>query len=201
MFDLPNSCLVDKFIPKKIFYEKLGISNNLKNEFINLVEKIVWKYKLSSDTLGVNKTDSVEEIQIFEIYLKEKIFPKNIIKIISKGIPYKILFMIKYESDYCYAIKVEDVYFTYWNEDINIDFKGLTLETIYENIVKKIIKEENNNNDFEIIIENNSKKNELLKKIEQLKNKIKQEHQFNRKLELNQTLRKLEKELEELENE
>jgi len=201
MFDLPRSSLVDKFIPKKIFYEKLGISNNLKNEFINIVEKIVWKYKLSEDTLGVNKTDNVEEIQIFEIYLKEKIFPKNIIKIISKGIPYKILFMIKYENEYCYAVRLEDIYFTDWNEEIKFNFRGLTLETIYENIVKQIIKEEDNSNNFEDIIENKSKKIELTKKIEQLKNKIRGEHQFNRKLELNQILRKLEHELEELENE
>ena len=76
MFHLPKNCEVNKFIPKKVFYEKAGISISLKNEFVNLIDKIIWKYKLSVDTLGINKTDKVEEIQIFDIYLKEKKFLK-----------------------------------------------------------------------------------------------------------------------------
>ena len=28
MFELPKSCYVNKFIPKKVFYEKVGVSTN-----------------------------------------------------------------------------------------------------------------------------------------------------------------------------
>ena len=30
MFELPKSCYVNKFIPKKVFYEKVGVSSNVK---------------------------------------------------------------------------------------------------------------------------------------------------------------------------
>ena len=63
MFELPKSCYVNKFIPKKVFYEKVGVSSNVKEEFINLVDRITWLYKLSEDTLGLTKTDDLEEIQ------------------------------------------------------------------------------------------------------------------------------------------
>jgi hypothetical protein len=63
MFELPKSCYVNKFIPKKVFYEKVGVSSNVKEEFINLVDRITWLYKLSEDTLGITKTDEIEEIQ------------------------------------------------------------------------------------------------------------------------------------------
>lgn len=201
MINLPDRCKVNKFIPKKTFYEKIGVSTSIKDDFINNIDKITWLYKLSEDTLGISKSQDVEEIQIFEIILKEKVLPKNIIKIISKAIPYKILFVLKYDKDYCYSIKVDNIYFTEWNEDIEFNINGLTLETIYENIVKSIIKENNNTNTFDDIIENKSKVDELTKKIEQLTNKVNNEKQFNKKVELNLELQRLKKEKEELLNE
>lgn len=201
MITLPDRCKVNKFIPKKTFYEKIGVSTSIKDDFINNIDKITWLYKLSEDTLGISKSQDVEEIQIFEIILKEKILPKKIIKIISKAIPYKILFILKYDKDYCYSIKVDNIYFTEWNEDIEFNINGLTLETIYENIVKSIIKENNNTNTFDNIIENKSKVDELSKKIEQLTNKVNNEKQFNKKVELNLELQRLKKEMEELKNE
>lgn len=201
MINLPDRCKVNKFIPKKTFYEKIGVSSAIKDEFINNIDKITWLYKLSEDTLEISKSQDVEEIQIFEIILKEKVLPKNMIKIISKAIPYKILFVLKYDKDYCYSIKVNNIYFTEWNEDIEFSINGITLETIYENIVKSIIKENNNTNTFDDIIENKSKVDELSKKIEQLTNKVNNEKQFNKKVELNLELQKLKKEMEELKNE
>lgn len=201
MINLPDRCKVNKFIPKKTFYEKIGVSTSVKDDFINNIDKITWLYKLSEDTLGISKSQDVEEIQIFEIILKEKVLPKNIIKIISKAIPYKILFVLKYDKDYCYSIKVDNIYFTEWNEDIEFNINGLTLETIYENIVKSIIKENNNTNIFDDIIENKSKVDELSKKIEQLANKVNNEKQFNKKVELNLELQRLKKEMEKLKNE
>lgn len=201
MINLPDRCKVNKFIPKKTFYEKIGISTSVKDDFINNIDKITWLYKLSEDTLGISKSQDVEEIQVFEIILKEKVLPKNIIKIISKAIPYKILFVLKYDEDYCYSIKVDDIYFTEWNEDIGFNINGLTLGTIYENIVKSIIKENDNTNTFDDIIENKSKIDELSKKIEQLTNKVNNEKQFNKKVELNLELQKLKKEMEALLNE
>ena len=198
MINLPDRCKVNKFIPKKTFYEKIGVSTSIKDDFINNIDKITWIYKLSEDTLGISKSQDVEEIQIFEIVLKEKVLPKNIIKIISKAIPYKILFVLKYDKDYCYSIKVDNIYFTEWNEDIEFNINGLTLETIYENIVKSIIKENNNTNTFDNIIENKSKVDELSKKIEQLTNKVNNEKQFNKKVELNLELQRLNKEMEVL---
>lgn len=201
MISFPDKCKVNKFIPKKVFYEKIGVSTAIKDEFVNDIEKITWLYKLSEDTLGITKTKQTEEIQVFEVILKGKKLPKNILKIISKAIPYKILFILRFRSDFCYAIKVNDVYFTKWNEELSINLVGLTLDTVYENLVKSIIEEQDNHNDFEYIIENKSKRDELIKKIEQLKIKIDNEKQFNKKVELNLEIQKLKKEMEELKNE
>ncbi len=200
MFDLPKKCFVNKFIPKKTFYERVGFSSNIKDDFVNIIDKIIWLYKISPDTLGVNKTKQVEEIEIFELYLKIRVLPKTVIKIISKSIPYPVLFVIKYKDEVCYSIKADDNFFTDWNEQINFNFKGINLEYIYEQIVKTIIREEKNNNNFSEILIQKSKREELLKQIQMLKKKIKTEKQFNKKVELNKLLSNLEKEMEELLN-
>lgn len=201
MFELPKECYVNKFLPKKIFYEKVGVSSGVKDEFVNLIDRLTWLYKLSPDTIGIPKTDSIEEIQIFQIDVKEKRIPLSVIKTITKGVQYKVLFLIKYNDDFCYSIKVDDIFSSEWNDDIKFEFNAINLEVVYENIVKSIINEKNNTEKFETIIEKVNDKADLEKRIKQLQQKIKTEKQFNKKIELNIELNKLHEELEDKINE
>ena len=201
MIELPKECIVDKFIPKKIFYEKVSLSSNLKQEFVDKIDKIYWKYKISEDTLNISKTENVEEIEIFELTLKEKVNCQNIIKVITKNIPYIILFEICYKDEVQYAIKHnDDIYFTNWNEKIEFNFNGIDLNAVYENIIRSVtnISEQSNNIDEEL--EKDKKLKEVQKEIERLENKMKSEKQFNKKVELNKNILELKKQKEELSN-
>lgn len=164
MLDIPKKCYVNKFLPKKIFYEKNAISPSVKEEFTNQVDRITWLYKISPDTIGISKTNNVEEIEVFQLDLKEKLIPKNVIKVITKGIPYKIVFLLKYNEEYCYLLKIDDIYNSEWNKEFNIDFNVINLEVLYENIVKTIIGKKDDSRNFEIIIEEKNKIDDLKKK-------------------------------------
>ena len=85
-------------------------------------------------------------------------------------------------------------------KDINIDFEGLNLESIYDRIIKQIIKEEANQKSIENILIDRARIDDLNKKINQLSQKVKSENQFDRKVALNCELNKLKKEMEELNN-
>ena len=201
MIELPKECIVDKFIPKKIFYEKVSLSSNLKQEFVDKLDKIYWKYKISEDTLNISKTENVEEIETFELTLKEKVNCQNIIKVITKNIPYIILFEICYKDEVQYAIKYnDDIYYTNWNEKKDFNFNGIDLNAVYENIIRSVtnISEQSNNIDEEL--EKGKKLKEVQKEIERLENKMKSEKQFNRKVELNKNILELKKQKEELSN-
>ncbi len=201
MIKLPKECNVNKFIPKKTFYEKIGINNAIKNDFTNYIEKIVWMYKLSEENINISKTDKVEEIEIFEIELKDKKIPKNILKVISKSIPYKILFILKYLQEFCYVVAEEEIYSTEWNKEIKFDFIGYNLTNVYEKIIKTIIEKEDSNSNLEEILEKEKRINELNNQIEQLTNKMNKEVQFKKKVELNQKIRSLKGKLEEIKDE
>jgi len=101
-FNLPKNTLVDKFIPKNKFFSKTILNSKIKDDFTNQIKKITWKYKLSPETISVNKTSKVEEIQIFEIELKNKTTPNNILQVIDRLIPYPILYIFTYENDFKY---------------------------------------------------------------------------------------------------
>lgn len=185
MIELPKSCVVDRFIAKKKFYERVNISKVVKEQFVKYLNRITWKYKISQDTLNINKTKEVEEIQVIELLLEEKFDTKDIIKIITKCIPYPILFYIKYENEFQYAIRYNDeIFYSEWNKDIDFSFSGLNLEMVYKDIVRKTNSiEDIANIDNEIQKRNQIK--ELEKEIKVLDNKIHKEKQFKKKVEYN----------------
>ncbi len=199
MIELPKVCNVNKIVPKKVFYDKMQVSTSLKKEFIEKVEKIYWKYKISEDHLNISKTGKVEEIEVFQIILKEKYNAKNILNFMTKAIPYPILFEIICNDEFVYAIQYDnDIIYSKWNENIKFEIKGLDLRKVYENLVRQVGNIDDNKTELNQEIEKQKYIAELEKEIKALRNKIIQEKQFNRKVELNQKLRELEKEMEEL---
>ncbi|GAW86894.1 conserved hypothetical protein [Bathymodiolus platifrons methanotrophic gill symbiont] len=197
---LPDSALVNRFIAKTKFYEKAAISSKLKDDFVNKIQKITWQYKLSENTLGINKTAAVTEIQVFEIELKEQLIPKNILALIDKVIPYQILYQFRFNEHIAYAITLKglsdiekpmptDYYFSEWNEPVQFDFTGTDLEQVYQKLIKAFIKNQTTKQkDFKAVIETDHKTKQLEKDIALLTKKISKEKQMNRKVELNKTL-------------
>lgn len=199
MIELPKACVVDKFIPKKTFYEKVNILNSIKEEFTEKLSKIYWRYKISEDTINISKTEDIEEIEVFEIELREKYSCNNIIKTITKNIPYPILFYIKYENEFQYAIKYdEEIFFSEWDDNICFTFSGLNIEIIYDNIVKTIVNIDKKVKDLESEIQRKNNITRLENEVSKLKNKIRSEKQFNIKVQYNEQISKLKKEIEEL---
>ncbi len=199
MIELPKNCLVDKFIPKKSFYEKVNMSNSLKEEFVYKLGKIYWKYKISENTINISKTEKVEEIEVFELELKEKYDSKNLIRIITQKIPYPILFYIKFNKEFQYAIKYDNsVFLTDWNEEIQIIIKGFDLEQVYNNIVKSIVNIDNSVKDLDYEIQKKNRINRLNEEIKKLESKIRSEKQFNIKAQYNDEINKIKKEIEGL---
>ncbi len=201
MLEIPKICEVNKVIPKKIFYDKVQISSKLKKEFVEKIVKIYWKYKISEDNINISKTNEIEEIEVFQIILKEKYNAKNILNLITKAIPYPILFEIIYNNEFIYAIQYDnDIIYSNWNEDIKFKINGLDLSIVYENLVRQIRNVDDNELDLKQEIEKQKCINELEKEIKTLENKMSMQQQFNRKVELNKKIMYLKEYMEKLKN-
>lgn len=205
--ELPKKSEVNKFIPKSKFFTKTTVNTKTKQLFADSVQKIIWKYKLSKETINILGTKEIEEIQIFEIELKDKNVPKNILYIIDKTIPYPILYIFTYKNFSCFGITVRDTdnpkyYFSDWNESVSFDFNGSNLEQVYHKIVRVFIKSKNKNNtDFKTLVGLDIKREKLEKEVLTLGKKLKNEKQFKRQIEINKELKLKIRELDEVKKE
>ena len=193
--NLPQQAHVNKFVAKNKFYERVNISSRLQQEFVDKIQKITWKYKLAEDTIGISKSETVTEIQIFEIVLKEQVIPVRVLKVIDRAIPYQILYKFLYKDSFAWGItlkegnKAENYYFSEWNEPVVFDFTGIDLEKVYQKLVKTfIVTGSETRKDFNELVTIDASKKQLKAEITALENKIRHEKQFNRKVEINKIL-------------
>lgn len=215
MLNIPDRALVNRRIPKVKLYKQIGVDTKLERKFIDEIENITWKYKLSKETTNLQPTKETVEIQVFEIYLKEKAISEEVLENIDRVIPYPILFILRYEDDIKLTIahkernKIDEnkmVVHTYYQSEwmkeheLDIDIlKGLTLKEVYNNIIRQLIPIKNTmEEDIEKLIELNERIESLKKEIKKLEKKMKREKQFNRKVELNIELQRKKKELQQL---
>jgi len=215
MLKLPSSTLVNRKIPKSKFYEKLQANHQLKELFTQQVESIVWKYKLSKDTIRLEPKGDIEEIQVFEIYLKQMSYSQDILRSMDKAIPYPILHVLIHEDQAKLAIAYKErnqndenkfVVHSYheseWQliDELQFEFiQGLDLKAVYENIIRNLLAiKVKPDTELAVALERQAHIDKLMKECQRLESKIRNEKQFNRKVELNMELQRIRKELNKL---
>ena len=60
MFDIPEKALLNRRIPKVKFYKQIGMDTKLKKKFIDEIEAINWKYKLSQETTNLRPAAGID---------------------------------------------------------------------------------------------------------------------------------------------
>ena len=215
MFNLPPSTLYAKKIPKNKFYEKLQAKSSLKEKFVRQVEQIIWKHKLSRHTVNIDPAPEVEEIQIFEVHLKQKELSQEILESIDRAIPYPVLFVLLYGAEARLAIAykkpsrqqenrfvVDSYYFSPWQqqEELSLDLlQGRDLKAVYENLIKYLMPAPpEKGQDLEKAVEKHKETERLKKEIAALEAKVAKERQFNRKVKYNLELQAKQKELQRI---
>lgn len=215
MFQLPSSTLVNRKIPKNKFYEKLQANHHLKELFIEQVESIIWKHKLSKDTIRLEPKEDIEEIQIFEVHLKEQTYSLDLLRSIDKAIPYPILHVLIYDGQAKLAIAykernqtddnrsvIRSYHETDWQpvESIELNiFQGLDLKAVYENIIRQLLPNKMKPEiELSAVLERQAHIDKLTRECQRLESKLRAEKQFNKKVELNMELQRKRKELNQL---
>lgn len=210
VFELPNSTKVGRVIPKNAFDNYA--TPKQKRLFTDLIARITWTHKLSSDTVNLEGKD-LKEIQVFKIDLKKKEEIQTVLDVIDKAIPYHIIFVIEHDESICLSTSTKHPHPT--NEDnsvIDWTFKTgwfLLSENPYALELKKSIDAVYHNfcvqlsgnrsmqtKPLQDLVAYRKKITVLEKEISKLKSAIAKTKQFNQKVELNQQLKAAEKELE-----
>lgn len=215
MLGLPKTTEFNKRIPKQKFYEKMAVTPAIKKVFAEQIKTIYWRNKIATTTVNLAAGEIVSELQVFEILLNQPSLDEAALMQIDRALPYHVLFILTHEGKQqawiAYkeaqqsgnAFKIVQYYHTDWKEaeTSQLHFEGQTVDAVYENYVRQIAGKEIQpvgNNNLKEDIERSERKRTLQKKIDDLRTKIRKEKQFNRQVELNEEVKKLQKELDEL---
>ena len=215
MYNLPQSTIVNRGIPKKTFVNQWGANTRMKDHFTNDVVRVEWLAKLAPSTINVADGKEVHEITIFLVPIKDENCPDDIFSFIDGMILRHTLFILRWGDMTCLHLnykewmesstntdktfRIAKTYRSQWIKDteISLSIEGLTMDAIYETLVRQvageriIIQSESLRED----VEKSTQREMLLKEIEIVKRKINNEKQPKKKFELHQQLIKLKKDL------
>ena len=213
LFDYPKKAFFGKVIPKTKFYEHGNVSSKLKDLFVKQVDQITWLYKLAPETINVQATKDVPEIQVFEIALKGDDLSEDVLLCIDKAVQFPIIFEIKSDAGVktvC-ALKTRSVgdswKISYYmqssvgkNDAERIPLEiGLSLNSVYEQIIRAVsITKAKQGESLEGYVDRGAAIKSKTILIDGLKKKVQTEKQFNKKVELNTKLRIMVEELNQL---
>ena len=210
LYKFPPQAKVDRLIPKNKFYEQGKANTKIEQLFVNQVENIRWAYKLASSTIHLQDQEDLKEIQIFRVKSRVEDLDVSILSFIDKLILTPIVFEVVYQdkvkvvatykrlnqADKTKAV-LGQYYASDWLEDADrVELPlYLKLADLYEHFIAQILPialSQDQENDDSVSIELQLQKAQQLeslqKQLDKFKSKLRNEKQFNRKVELNQQI-------------
>jgi len=164
------------------------------------IEAVFWRNKLADSTMGVSAGESIREIQVFEVKLRQLGLDKRVLPVITRAIPYKILFILTFNEEAQAWMEASGIFYnTGWLplKELQFRFEGLNLDAVYEGLVRQIAGGRlGSDGDIDEAVDRDKRRQELERDITALERKLLRERQFNRQVELNGELKQLRKELE-----
>lgn len=211
----PKQAAFGRNLPKNKIYEHSGANTRLKELFVEQVEQIVWQYKLAPETINLSAKPGVPELQVFAIQLKTPELNLDVLRCIDGAVQFPIIFELGFddriqvvaaykrpnESDTSRWV-LSDYFATVWfPSDIQRAAMPLALDLggLYEQVLHRLVptpaRQQESLADLVARIEQVAAKQ---REVERTASKLAKEKQFNRKVEINASLRQLKTELEQL---
>ena len=220
LYAWPKQAAFGRVVPKSKIYEHASVSAALKERFVQQVEQINWAYKLAPETVNLPATPAVTEIQVFRLSLKGASLDHEVLKAIDRAIPFPLIFelvqggRIKLVAAYkrpaqnpkSAADSSRWVMGSYFETDWQPESSprqplpvALNLGVLYEKLMyhlSPLIPRPQE--PLADLLERGEQVQARQREIDRITSQLKREKQFNRKVELNTTLRRLKTEYTEL---
>lgn len=195
MLGLPRSTQVNRRVTKEKLYQNAALAPQTREIIKDQIDSVFWRNKLADRTMAISAGETVAEIQIFEIQLRQRELDKRVLPAIAKAIPYKILFILVFGDEAQVWIEASG---TFYNTDwqplggFMLKFDGLNLDAVYENLARQISGGRlGTDGDIEEAVDRDKIRQKLERDIVTLEKKLLREKQFNKQVELNGELKRL----------
>lgn len=195
---MPKKTEVSKQLPKKAIYEKFGLNTKEKQRIDNDISRISIINEIYEGNTNIKMSEDTKVIYVLKVVLKQQKFADKTIERISKMIDQKIIMVLEYNEKIKAAVYYTKLLQTEWGneKDLQIQLKGLDMQSVWENIVMQIggiqvIKEDTL--EEQIIYNENQEK--MQKKIEQLEKRARSERQPRKKFEIVEMIKAMKEEV------
>lgn len=97
LFAYPESTRVGRILPKNSIYKNVTPTAKQRELLTLQIDKITWAHKLAPDTLNINASADLPEIQVFAIRLKPQIaqISESLLEYLDKAIPSALIFEVQ----------------------------------------------------------------------------------------------------------
>jgi hypothetical protein len=215
LFAYPKQAAFGRVIPKNKIYEHGQVNTRLKTLFVEQVEQIVWQYKLAPETINLQAKPEVPEIQVFSIQLKTPELNLDVLRAIDAAVLFPIIFELNFDGRTqmmaCYkqlndlttnSCAISDYFATVWlasNSERESMPLALDMASLYEQLLYRLIpiSARPQENLADLVTRWQQIENKQ-REMDRVSKKLSKEKQFNRKVEINSSLRQLKTELESL---
>ncbi len=209
----PEQAAFGRTLPKTKIYEHSGANTRLKDLFVKQVEQIVWQYKLAPETINLPARHGVPEIQIFRLQLKTPELHHDVLRCIDRAVQFPTIFELAYDgrTQVVAAYKrpseadatrwtLSDYFASDWQpaDSPRVAMPvALNLGKLYEQLVYPLIPlSARAQESLAKLVERTGKVQATQREVDKTVARLEKERQFNRKVEINATLRRLKSELE-----
>lgn len=218
-FEYPKSAAFGRVVPKNKIYEHAGANTALKDLFVREVDQINWRFKLAPETINLNATASVPEIQVFSISLKTGKLDEAVLRAIDKAIPFPLVFELTWrgkrkamaaykrpsEADSTKWV-ISEYFATDWVPEDTARSPlpvALDLGALYERMLTALMPVEagapgQDGDDIQIRVERLEAIRAKAREVERIKTRLAREKQYNKRVAINAELRMANQELAEL---
>ncbi|MBA1446586.1 MAG: DUF4391 domain-containing protein [Chromatiales bacterium] len=211
-FHYPKQAAFGRVVPKNKIYQHAKPSSAVKQRFVSQIDKIVWLYKLASETINLTSCRAVPEIEIFEVQLKTPELTEEVLRSIDQAIPFPIIFELRYQeqvrltaaykrpSEADGAKWVVDGYLS--SPWLPVDTEraplpvSLDLERLYDQLLRALLPMQGRAGEaLKDQINRYAEIQRKEKECNKLESRLRREKQFNRKVEINAQLRSVQQAL------
>lgn len=214
-FEYPRAASFGRVLPKNKIYEHAKAGAKLKQLFVDQVDQIVWQYKLAPETINLDATKSIPEIQIFRITLRGAELDEDVLRSIDRAIAFPVIFELTHadrrkvtaaykrssETDSTKWV-VSEYFATEWESDDEPRQplpSALNLSVLYESILSALIPAISGNEEpITKRVERMEAIRAKQREAERIKARLAREKQFNKRVAINAELRNVTKELKRL---
>lgn len=202
MLGLPSTVLVGKAMHKKLFYEFLATTAAVKDEFVQLIERIDMVASIKEETLHIPAGGEVEEIDVLGLCLRAgdgggAEVPYAAIDLIAKGVPNKVLFACEANGTMKLLVRRDRLYETTWlpRSEVTVELRGDTLSELWDSLCSQVVFGDSEPGDFAGRIERKNRIEELQRELVSINKKRKSEKQIAKRNALFDRARAIKQEL------